>query len=378
MSRVLVSSPYVAPGNSLQRLMIHVLVALLPGTLAYSWHFGPGVLVNIVLAIVFALAFEAGILALRKRPVMPHLTDFSAVVAAWLFALCLPMHSPWWLVLVGMGFAMVAGKHLYGGLGFNPFNPAMVGYVVLLISFPREMTTWYQPGALGGETLGLADSLAYSFGSTDIGQWDALSSATPLDLVRTGLGQDLPLSEIRNSPLFGNWAGSGWEWIALCWGLGGIYLLATRTIRWQIPVSLLAAVLAMSLVFNLLDPEHYASPLFHLLSGAVIIGAFFIATDPVSAATTDTGRLCYGAMIGILIYVIRAWGGYPDGGGFTRQHVRAADRLLHTAPGLRRAMIANPHSPSTGITAASGNRRGRPPGARLAAARPAAPAAGDR
>ncbi len=316
MSRVPASSPYLPPGNSLKRLMIHVLVALLPGTIAYAWHFGAGVLVNIALAIVFALAFEAAALALRKRPLMPHLTDFSAVVAAWLFALCLPMHSPWWLVLVGMGFAMVAGKHLYGGLGFNPFNPAMVGYVVLLISFPREMTTWYQPGSSGGETLGLADSLAYSFGSADIGQWDALTSATPLDRVRTGLGQDLPLSEIRNSPLFGNWGGAGWEWIALCWGLGGIYLLATRTIRWQIPVSLLAAVLAMSLLFHLVDPEHYASPLFHLLSGAVVIGAFFIATDPVSAATTETGRLIYGAMIGILIYVIRAWGGYPDGVAF--------------------------------------------------------------
>lgn len=316
MTRVVVSSPYVAPGNSLKRLMIHVLVALLPGTLAYVWFFGPGVLVNISLAIVFALAFEAGILAMRGRPVVPHLTDFSAVVAAWLFALCLPMHVPWWLVLVGMGFAMVAGKHLYGGLGFNPFNPAMVGYVVLLISFPREMTTWYLPGAVSGETLGLADSIAYSFGTADTGQWDALSSATPLDLARTGIGQGSALSEIRGSPLFGAWGGAGWEWISICWFIGGIYLLATRTIRWHIPVSLLAGVLAMSLVFHLLNPEYYASPLFHLLSGAVVIGAFFIATDPVSAATTNTGRLYYGAMIGILIYVIRVWGGYPDGVAF--------------------------------------------------------------
>ena len=150
MSSVLVSSPYVAPGNSLKRLMIQVIIALLPGTLVYAWHFGPGVLINIALAVLFALMFEAAILKMRARPVMPHLTDFSAVVAAWLFALCLPMHSPWWLVLVGIGFSMIAGKHLYGGLGFNPFNPAMVGYVVLLISFPREMTTWYLPGSVSG------------------------------------------------------------------------------------------------------------------------------------------------------------------------------------------------------------------------------------
>ena len=316
MTSVIVSSPYVAPGNSLKRLMIQVIVALLPGTIAYAWFFGPGVLVNIGLAIVFALAFEAGILRIRRKPVWPHLTDFSAVVAAWLFALCLPMHAPWWLVLVGMGFAMIAGKHLYGGLGFNPFNPAMVGYVALLISFPREMTTWYLPVAVSGETLGLADSLAYSLGRVDIGQWDALTSATPLDLVKTGVGQNIPISEIRQQPLFGDFGGTGWEWIAFWWFVGGLYMLATKTIRWHIPVSLLAAVLAMSSLFYLIDPEIYASPLFHLLSGAVVIGAFFIATDPVSAATTDSGRIYYGLMIGCLIYIIRAWGGYPDGIAF--------------------------------------------------------------
>ena len=316
MSSVIVSSPYVAPGSSLKRLMIQVIVALLPGTIAYAWYFGPGVLVNIVLAIIFALAFEAAILKLRSKPVMPHLTDFSAVVAAWLFALCLPMHAPWWLVLVGIGFAMIAGKHVYGGLGFNPFNPAMVGYVVLLISFPREMTTWYLPEVVSGETLSLIESLAYSLGRTDIGQWDALSSATPLDQIKTGVGQNIAISEIRQQPLFGYFAGKGWEWIAFWWFVGGIYMLLTKTIRWHIPVSLLAAVLALSLVFYLVDPEVYASPLFHLLSGAVVIGAFFIATDPVSAATTDLGRIYYGLLIGCLIYIIRVWGGYPDGIAF--------------------------------------------------------------
>jgi len=316
VTRVIVSSPYVAPGNSLKRLMIQVIVALLPGTIAYAWFFGPGVIVNVALAIIFALAFEAGILRLRAKPVMPHLTDFSAVVAAWLFALCLPMHAPWWLVAVGMGFAMVAGKHLYGGLGFNPFNPAMVGYVVLLISFPREMTTWYLPAAISGQTLSLAESIAYSFGSVDIGQWDALSSATPLDQVKTGIGQNIPLDEIRQAPLFGNYGGKGWEWIALWWFVGGVYLLITKTIRWHIPLSLLTAVMSLSLLFYLIDPAIYASPLFHLLSGAVVIGAFFIATDPVSAATTDLGRIYYGLMIGSLIYVIRVWGGYPDGIAF--------------------------------------------------------------
>lgn len=316
MTSVMVSSPYVAPGNSLRRLMIQVMIALLPGTLVYAWHFGPGVLINIVLAILFALLFEAAVLKLRARPVLPQLGDCSAVVAAWLFALCLPMHSPWWLVLVGIAFAMIAGKHIYGGLGFNPFNPAMVGYVVLLISFPREMTTWYLPTSVSGETLSLGDSLAYSFGSADIRQWDALSSATPLDQVKTGVGQQLPISEIRQSPVFGLFGGAGWEWISLSWFIGGAWLLATRTIRWHIPVALFAGVLSMALLFHLLDPQSYTSPLFHLFSGAVIIGAFFIATDPVTAATTDRGRIVYGVLIGCLIYVIRTWGGYPDGVAF--------------------------------------------------------------
>ena len=316
MTSVLVSSPYVAPGNSLKRLMIQVLIALLPGTLAYAWHFGPGVLINIALAIVFALMFEAAILKLRARPVMPQLTDFSAIVAAWLFALCLPMHSPWWLVLVGIGFTMIAGKHVYGGLGFNPFNPAMVGYVVLLISFPREMTTWYLPESVSGATLSIGEALSYSFGTTDIQQWDALSSATPLDQVKTGLGQQIAISDIRLSPLFGQLAGKGWEWVSLAWFGGGLWLLITRTIRWHIPVALLIGVMSMATLFYLVDAQSYASPLFHLLSGAVIIGAFFIATDPVTAATTDRGRIVYGLMIGCLIYVIRVWGGYPDGVAF--------------------------------------------------------------
>ena len=316
MTSVIVSSPYLAPVNSLKRLMIQVIIALLPGTLTYAWHFGPGVLINIALACLFALMFEAAILKLRARPVMVHLGDFSAVVSAWLFALCLPMHSPWWLVLVGIGFTMIAGKHLYGGLGFNPFNPAMVGYVVLLISFPREMTTWYLPGSVGGATLTLGEALAYSLGTADIQQWDALSSATPLDQIKTGIGQQIAISEIRLSPLFGQLAGKGWEWISLAWFIGGLWLLVTRTIRWHIPVALLLGVMSMATLFFLVDMDHYASPMFHLLSGAVIIGAFFIATDPVTAATTDRGRIVYGLMIGCLIYVIRVWGGYPDGVAF--------------------------------------------------------------
>ncbi len=316
MTQVFVSSPYVSPSTSLRGLMINVIIGLLPGTLIYAWFFGVGVIINIILAILFALAYEGIILWLRKKPLKPHLTDYSAVVAAWLFALCLPMHAPWWIVAVGMGFSMIAGKHLYGGLGFNPFNPAMVGYVVLLISFPREMTTWYLPLSISGESIGLLDSIAYSFGLADIHQWDALSSATPLDQLKTQSGQNIPISDIRQSPLFGNFVAVGWEWVAGGWLVGGLWLLFRRTINWHIPVAMLASSSLLALVFYLNDPHTAASPLFHLFSGSLLIGAFFIATDPVTAATTNKGRIVYGILIGLLVYVIRSWGGYPDGIAF--------------------------------------------------------------
>lgn len=296
--------------------MINVIIGLIPGTLAYVWFFGPSILINILIATFFALSFEAFILWLRKKQIKPHLTDYSAVVTAWLFTLCLPTHSPWWLIVVGVGFAMVAGKHLYGGLGFNPFNPAMVGYVVLLISFPLEMTTWHLPVSISGEAYGLVDSFNFAFGLGDSSSWDALTAATPLDHVKTGLRQDLPLNEIYQSPLFGQLGGTGWEWIAGGWLIGGLWLLFTKTIRWHIPVALLGSLGGFALIFYLVDAEAVATPLFHLLSGGIMLGAFFIATDPVTAATTNRGRIYYGILIGFLVYMIRSWGGYPDGVAF--------------------------------------------------------------
>jgi electron transport complex protein RnfD len=310
------SSPYITASASTSRLMLNVLVALVPGTIAYIWYFGIGIVVNILFAIVFALMFESLILLLRKRPLKPYLTDYSAVVTAWLFALCIPMHSPWWLIAIGIGFALIAGKHLYGGLGFNPFNPAMVGYVVVLISFPKEMTTWFLPLQISGDSLNIAQALAYSLGMAEPQQWDALTSATPLDQYKTSLGLNMMISEIRQSPVFGDFAGVGWEWIANWWFIGGIYMLLTRTIRWHIPVAMMLGLLIPAFIFYVLNPDSVASPGFHLFSGGMMLGAFFIATDPVSSSTTNKGRLIYGFMIGLLVYIIRSWGGYPDGVAF--------------------------------------------------------------
>lgn len=314
MSRV--SSPFIKPSAATNRIMLNVVIALIPGTLAYIWFFGLGLLVNLVFAIFFALLFESLILLARKRPLKPYLSDYSAVVAAWLFALCLPMHSPWWLIATGIGFAMIAGKHLYGGLGFNLFNPAMVGYVVLLISFPVEMTTWFMPRHISGESLNLIESFSYSLGLIDIHNWDALTSATPLDHYKTSLGMDMMISEIRQSPLFGDFGGVGWEWIANWWFIGGLYLIYTKTISWHIPVAVISGMLMFALVFYLADPDSVPSPGFHIFSGGLMLGAFFIATDPVTASTTPKGRILFGLMIGALVYIIRSWGGFPDGVAF--------------------------------------------------------------
>lgn len=311
------SSPHLPGHSSVARVMREVLLALIPGILCAAWFFGWGVPINILIAAATCVLAEAAMLALRGRPVAATLADSSALLTGVLLALALPPLAPWWLVVIGSLFAIVVAKQLYGGLGYNPFNPAMVGYVVLLISFPREMTLWNPPAGLG-EQLGLGAALAWKFFATPpaAGGLDALTMATPLDHVKTALSMSQTLREIYAAPLFGGFAGHGWEWVSLAWLLGGIYLLWRRIIGWQIPAGMLGALCIIALLFHAGDTDSNPSPLFHLLSGATLLGAFFIATDPVSASTTPRGRLLYGAGIGILVYVIRTWGGYPDGVAF--------------------------------------------------------------
>ncbi|MEW6352897.1 MAG: electron transport complex subunit RsxD [Pseudomonadota bacterium] len=318
MSNPLPSAPlHEAAGVS--KVMLRVVYALLPGIAAYMWFFGWGVVVNIVFAILVALAAEALMLALRKRPIKPFLLDGSALVTAVLLALSLPPLAPWWLTLIGTAFAIIVAKQLYGGLGFNPFNPAMIGYVVLLISFPREMTLWLAPAALSGHYLGLADAALFIFtGRLPQGlSVDAVSAATALDSLKTQLGMGHGVTEaLRAGPIFGALGGYGVEWINGLFLIGGLWLIRRRVISWHIPTAMLAAMAALALIFYVINPDRYAPPLFHLFTGATMLGAFFIATDPVTASTTPRGRLLYGAGIGVLTYVIRTWGGYPDAVAF--------------------------------------------------------------
>lgn len=313
-------APHVVAPSSVGRVMRQVLYALIPTVVLHVVFFGPGVLIQIVLGVVTALAAEAVALRLRGKPLPPYLLDGSAIITAVLLALCLPPLAPWWLIVSGVAFAILLAKHLFGGLGANPFNPAMVGYAVLLVSFPARLLQWVPPNVAGFEPAALSfiETLTTILTGTPPERftWDAITSPTPLDALRTDLALGMTMAEAHTNAMFSSFGGKGWEWINLATLVGGGWLLALRIIRWQIPVAMLSALFVCAAVMAAADPGAYAGPLFHLTSGASMLGAFFIATDPVSAATSDRGRLIYGAGIGVLTYVIRTWGGYPDGVAF--------------------------------------------------------------
>ena len=311
-------APHFPPHTTVARVMLQVVYALIPAVLAHAWFFGPGIFVQIALACGFALGFEAAMLALRGKPLGLFLGDFSAVVTALLFALCLPPLAPWWIAATGMFFAIVVAKHLYGGLGHNLFNPAMAGYVVVLICFPVAMTTWLPPAQLAVVQPGLGEVvLSIVTGQAPAGlTWDAVSGATPLDTIRTGVATGQTISELRQAPIFGDFGWLGWEWIANWYALGGLWLLWRRVISWHVPVTMIGTVLLLGTGAWLTDPGSNPAPLQHVFSGALIIGAFFIATDPVSGCASPRGRLVFGAGVGIITLVIRRWGGYPDGVAF--------------------------------------------------------------
>jgi len=271
------SSPFLKPKNNITKVMLHVLLALIPALIAYIWYFGWGILFNIIIASLSAIMFEALALKLQNKPIVPAISDLSAILTAVLLAFALPPLCAWWITVLGTAFAILIAKHLYGGLGYNIFNPAMAAYIVLLISFPKEMVVWLAPRGvdLGLETVNASQTLYYIFNGTfsNPNTFDAISSATPLDVLKTDLGGMQTMQEIKTHPIFGSMGAH---------------------------------------IFNIYDPDHYAKATFHVFTGAAMLCAFFIATDPVSAATSIKGRIIYGCGIGLLIYIIRTWGGYPD------------------------------------------------------------------
>lgn len=306
----MIHSPYIRKPASVQRVMGTVLLALVPGIAAYVWQFGAGILVNLALASVTAVAIEALVMRLRKRPIGLAVSDLSAVLTAWLIALSLPPIVPWWITMLGAAIAIGAVKHLYGGLGQNPFNPAMGAFCVLIVAYPSLMSQWPAAGQLD-----FATQLDLILGGAR--QLDGMTAATALDALRTGLrAGDSVDALLAHGSAFGIAGGRGWEWVAAGYALGGVVLLATRTITWHLPTAFIVALAFVSGAFWLADPTQYASPLLHLASGGAMLGAFFIVTDPVSGATTPRGKLVFATGIALIAWIIRSFGAYPDGIAF--------------------------------------------------------------
>ena len=301
-------SPREAPDDRLQQAMQMVLLATLPGLLALFWFYGWGVLINLILAASTALLIEAGVARLRRQPMQPTLSDGSALVSATLLAAALPPYCPWWLTVTAVASGLLFGKHLYGGIGKNPFNPAMLGFALAMLLFPQPMTHW----PAHGMSLQAAFAQVLNLGQAP----DAWAQATALDSLR--INKSLTMDELfAANPAFGRFGGRGVEWINLAFLAGGLFLLQRRVIAWHAPVAMLGSLFVVSLLcWNGSGSDSQGSPLFHLLSGATMLGAFFIITEPVSGAKSPLARLLFGVGVGLLTYLIRTWGGYPDGVAF--------------------------------------------------------------
>ncbi|BBN56987.1 electron transport complex subunit D [Pseudomonas chlororaphis subsp. aurantiaca] len=328
-------TPLEQPDERLQQAMKRVLLATLPGLLALFWLFGWGILINLLLACASALAVEAAVLRLRQWPLRPFLGDGSALVSATLLALALPPYCPWWLTVSATACALLFGKHLYGGVGKNPFNPAMLGYALALVSFPQQMTHW--PASHGLDLLG---GLQQIFGiASDSSAPDAWAQATALDSLR--INKSLTIDELfAGNAAFGHFGGKGVEWVNLAFLAGGAFLLQQRVFSWHAPAGMLGSLFVISLLcWNGSGSDSHGSPFFHLLTGATMLGAFFIVTEPVSGPKSAKARLLFGVGVGLLTYLIRTWGGYPDGVAF-------AVLLMNLAvPALER-LAAPPPEPS--------------------------------
>ncbi|MET0015043.1 MAG: RnfABCDGE type electron transport complex subunit D [Sedimenticola sp.] len=329
----LIPGPYTHAPTSISRTMMLVMLALLPATLFSLYLFGWPAIFLFTVTLLAAVLAEAVSLQISGRPSRPFLLDGSALLTGWLLALTLPPWAPWWIGVVGALLAIVIGKQVFGGIGQNLFNPAMVARVALLISFPLEMTLFNPPVPLfSAEAPGFLESLAITFGSS--GQLDAISSATTLGHYKTELSRGLTIDQAAGDAdtlwqlTLGNAAGSLGETSALLLLLGGLFLVYKRVITWHIPLAMLGTLALCAGIFNLVDPDTYVGPLTHLMSGAAILGAFFIATDLVTSPVSIRGQLIFGAGCGLLVYVIRTFAGYPEGVAFAVILMNACTPLI--------------------------------------------------
>lgn len=316
MSEFIISpAPHIHGRDSVVKNMRNVIIALVPAYLCSIVFFGVGALVVSAVSIISCVLFEYLIqVYVLKKP--NSVGDLSAVLTGLLLAMNLPSNLPWWMVVIGAFIAIGVGKMCFGGLGCNPFNPALVGRVFLLLSFPAAMTTWPLPKLLPA---------TYT---------DAETGATVLSLIKEGALADAASGATVKLPtytdmLLGNMGGSMGEISAIALLLGFIFLLATRTITWHIPVSILATVAIFGGILYLADPSAYMDPLTQLLSGGMLLGAIFMATDYVTSPMTKRGQIIYGIGIGIICVVIRCFGSYPEGMSFAILIMNAVTPLIN-------------------------------------------------
>jgi Na+-translocating ferredoxin:NAD+ oxidoreductase subunit D len=313
-----VASPHAGQVSGVSQVMAKVMLALLPATLCGFAVFGWPAVNLWFITVLAALLGEAVCLRLMEKPVRATLFDGSAVLTGWLLALSLPPWAPWWLGVVGGLFATVIGKQVFGGLGCNLFNPAMVARVALLVSFPVVMTGWVLPiGMAETHTMGWFDALSVTFGG---GVPDAYTSASLLGQAKSELSRGVSLVQAfaNGVPLswFGQRTGSLGETAVLLIAAGGIAMMLMGVISWHIPVSMLLAIAIPAAIGHAVNPARFLDAGAHVLSGGAMLGAFFIATDYVTSPSSRGGQLVFGAGCGLLTWVIRTYGGYPEGVAF--------------------------------------------------------------
>lgn len=326
------SGPFAHDRSAVNRIMLHVCLALVPATLFGLYLFGRPAFNLWLVTCASALLAEALCLRLQQQP-LRRLLDSSALLSGWLLALSLPPWAPWWIGVGGSVFAIAVGKQVYGGIGQNPFNPAMLARVALLIAFPLQMTTWILPQPLGSfGAPGFAESLAITFAGA--APPDGMVGATALGGLKTQLtlqhsAEDMLARDFSLLPaLLGTTAGSLGETSELLIMLGGLWLLAVRIVSWEIPLSMLVSVALLAVFAHQVEPLRYPGALYHLSSGGLMLGAFFIATDPVTSPISRGGRLIFGIGCGVLVYIIRTWGSFPEALAFAVLFMNAMTPLI--------------------------------------------------
>lgn len=318
MNKLIVSpSPHVHSGDSIKKLMYGVIIAMVPAMAASFWFFGLGAIIVMLTSIASCLLFEFLIQKyILKRPAT--LTDGSAIITGILLAFNVPSNLPLALIIIGAAVAIGIGKMTFGGLGNNPFNPALVGRVFLLIAFPVQMTSWPIP---------FESPFAYL---------DATTGATPLALLQEGVDAGKSVSEVLSGLpnyfdlLMGRIGGSAGEVSAIALLLGLGYMLFRKIITWHIPVAVLGSMAVLAAVFHVSEPQLYADPMFHLLTGGALLGAIFMATDYATSPMTVKGMWIYGVGIGVLTMLIRNFGAYPEGMSFAILIMNAFTPLIDT------------------------------------------------